>query len=310
MKRRSEWKTRLAVLAIFLLVLAVAAGCRSRSTEAPVQEAPATEAPTQESAASPTEAPTEQPTQEAVSVQPAQESEQPVDATVGAQEAAPAPADDTSVATGSTVEGVCSNPYYPVRDGAVYHYQMTMSGSDQQEMTMTFAVTGPESFTTSQTIGGVTTEMAWQCTPGGLLATDFGLSGLDIPGIEYTIDAKSGVTFPLPDQMVEGTTWQNQFSMSGQMTSDGFSMAINMKAVTDNVLSGFEDVTTPAGTFNAARVDTSTTFELSTDMAGAPAMPAMTSESTVWLSEGVGMVKTESTDPTGGTISMELVAME
>jgi len=293
MKRKPQWKTRLIVLTVLLLVLAVAAGCRSRSKEAPALEAPPTEAAAQDVVVSPTEAPTEQ------------------------SEEAPAATDETATATagnaataGSIVEGACNNPYYPVRDGAVYRYQMTTAGADPQEMSTIFHVTNPDSFTTSQTIGGVTTEVAWQCTPGGLLATDFGLSGLDIPGLEYTVDALSGVTFPLPDQMVEGTTWQNQFSMSGQMTAEGSTLAMTMKAVTDNALSGFDDVTTPAGTFSAARVDTATTIDLSTDMAGAPAVPSMTSESTVWLSEGVGMVKTEFTDPAGGTTTIELVAME
>ncbi len=109
---------------------------------------------------------------------------------------------------------------------------------------------------------------------------------------------------------MEGAAWQSNFTMSGEMTTEALAMKISIEAVTDNVLAEFEEVTTPAGTFEAAKVDSTTTLEIATDMGAVPAIPAMESTTTLWLSEGVGMVKSVSADPAGGTSTMELLALE
>lgn len=325
MSRNSKWRTRLLMLAVALLVLAVLAGCRSRSreepaeepaaaapaepaaeepvAEPPAEEAPAEEAPAEAAAPEPTEAPVEEPVAEA----PAPDA--------AAEPAADAPQTDAPEAS-AIVQGLCNHPYYPVRDGAVYRYQMTAPGMEPTEMTIQYTVTGPDTFRTTHSFGEVTNEMAWQCTEQGLLSTDFMLGGVDIPGVEYNLDAMSGVTFPLPEQLQAGNTWQSTFTLAGEMSMEGFAMQMDIEGVTDNVVSGFEQVTTTAGTFDAARIDSTTTMEMNLDMGdmgdipSMPPMPGMTTESTLWLAEGVGMVKTESTDPTGGTSVMELVAVE
>ena len=78
-----------------------------------------------------------------------------------------------------------------------------------------------------------------------------------------------------------------------------------MAATTDSTMLGYEPVTTPAGDFNAAKIESTTTVNMQLDMGDAGSMPAPGApqggmSSTVWLAEGVGMVRSESNDPMGG----------
>ena len=145
---------------------------------------------------------------------------------------------DAPTAAGASIEGACNHPYYPIRDGAVYRYQMTAPGMDAAEMTIVFSVTGPDSFVTTQTFSGITTETTWQCTADGLLRTDLGLGIPEMPGLEYSVDGVTGVTFPPPDQLTEGATWQNTFNMSGQMSMEGLSLKVSIDSLTDNRAGG------------------------------------------------------------------------
>lgn len=311
MRERHNWKTRLLIVAAALLVIAALAGCRSRSEEAaePAVDADATAtAEAQlanmgggEEAAAPTEAPAEvSPTQVSPTEEPPT-AEPPAEPAGGGE---------------SLALGACNHPYYPIRDGALYRYRMSVPGMDDTEMTIEYRVTGPDSFVTTQTYADITSEAEWTCTEEGLVRTSLGLGGMDIPGVEYTVDGVSGVTFPPVDQLQVGKTWQSTFTMSGEMSAEGFAIKMNIEAVTDNVLAAFESVTTPAGDFDAAKIDTTTTINMDMDMGDMPAVPGMpgmsgmTTSTTMWLAEGVGMVKTESEDPTGGTSVMELVATE
>ena len=329
MRRTHHWKIRLLILAAMLLVIAALAGCRSRSQGSPA-EAPA---PTDTVAAPEAAAPAEEAAGEsAVAEEPAAAEEPAVDAGAtataeaqlaavsGSEEAAEAPTAEPPAepaGEGETLAlGACNHPYYPIRDGAVYRYLLTAPGIENTEMTVQYRVTGPDSFVTTQTYAGINTEAEWTCTEGGLLRTTLGLSGLDMAGMEYTVDNMSGMTFPPPEQFQVGETWQNTFSMSGEMAMEGLAITMSIEAVTDNVLAAFEPVTTPAGEFDAAKIDTATTIDINMDMGDLPAMPGMpgltgmTLSTAMWLAEDVGMIKTVSEDPTGGTSVMELVAME
>lgn len=305
---RTQPYRALVIVAILLLVMATLSGCRSRSEQAPTTEAAAVEVvapPTEAPDAAAPESPTEMP-DEAAPEAPAEA----VEAPAAEETAAVQPATEAPAASGAELVGACNHPYYPIRDGAVYRYQMTAPGMDAAEMTIAFTVTGADSFVTTQTFSGVTTETTWQCTEGGLLRTDLGLGIPEMPGLEYSVDGVTGVTFPPPDQLTEGATWQNTFNMSGQMSMEGLSLNVSMEALTDNLLTGFESVTTPAGTYDAARIEATTTMQITTDMGAMPAIPAMDTTTTMWLAEGVGMVKSVSADPMGGESTMELVALE
>jgi hypothetical protein len=321
-KRTRNWKSALLILAIGLLALTALAGCRSRSQEPPADSS-AAEAPAaaqepaaepdsadagatataeaqlavlggEEEAAEATDAPAEEPVAEPTQPPASEPAEEPAEPAAG----------------GAVVQGTCNHPYYPIRDGVVYRYRMTAPEMDEVEMTIQHRVTGPNSFVTTQTFEDFSTEMEWQCTEEGLIRTSLGMAGPEMPGLEYTIDDMSGVTFPQPDELQVGNTWQSTFKMSGEMSAEGFAMTISMEAVTDNVLAAFEPVTTPAGTFDAAKIDAATTINMEMDIEGMPAMPDITTSTTLWLVEDVGIVKTVSEDPMAGTSVMELVAIE
>jgi len=193
---------------------------------------------------------------------------------------------------------------------------MTSPGIEPTEMTTQYRVTGPDTFVTTQNVNDISTEISWRCTEEGLLSTDFGMGGAEIPGVEYSLESVSGVTFPMPDKLKVGNTWQSSFIMSGEMSMEGLAMKMKMDAITDNEFIGFEQVTTPAGTFDAAKIDTNTTVDMQIDMGdmgdipAMPTMPGISMGTTLWLAEGVGMVKSLSVDPSGGNSVMELVAIE
>ncbi len=326
MNNRIPWRRVALIMTALIFALGLLAACgRNKEEETapepvtaaePAQPTAAAEEPTAEEA--PTEAPTaeeapaaeEAPTEAAAAEEPAAE-EPAADAATAQETPAQVPAAPSDSAV---VQGACYQPYYPIRDGAVYHYRITTQGSDPVEMSTQYKVTGPDTFVTIQSFNDMSTEMSWRCTDEGLLNTDFGMNGMDIPGVDYTLENVSGTTVPLPDMLQPGNQWQSEFAMSGGMSAEGMEIKMDISATMDNTMVDFEDVTVPAGTYNAAKIDTTTTVDMQMDMgdmgsAAIPGMDGITTDSSMWLVDGVGMVKTTSGDGDFSSVT-ELISIE
>jgi len=280
-----------------MLALALLAGCRSSSKETPTPAPPAAQA--------------EAPTQAAAEPQPEPATEVPAAAPeTPAEQATEVPA-DAPAAQEESAEGValwrCDHPYFPIKEGVTWRYRSPIPDQPDAEMTISYRITGPDTVVSMQTMpDGVVVETEWLCTEEGLIHRGFGMTGMDMEGMAFEITDISGISLPLPDEFQAGHTWQTVFHMSGEMSAEGFAMTLESETVMDNVLTAFEEVTTPAGTFEAARVDTTATVHSKSD---AFEMPAVSFSSTTWYVKDVGMVKVASAEADGGVLQ-ELVAME
>jgi hypothetical protein len=184
-------------------------------------------------------------------------------------------------------ESRCSLPHYPVTAGDVNEYRTTSRQLDAEG-----AVVATEStvyreevlsvengrFRVLTTTQGNATDSVWLCTEEGLsLKID------DVPGMKITA---TGPT--IPARIEAGLEWTQVFESSGE----GFTQ----KLTTVNRVTGREQVTVIAGTFEAFRVD----YEIETIATGAP--PSVV-RGTQWFAPEVGLVKSTSIVPMEGEIS-------
>jgi len=170
----------------------------------------------------------------------------------------------------------CGNPYYPLKSGA----QWTYTGPEGA-FTHTISSSGGGIFTILVESGANTFNIQALCMEGG----DINL--LQVPGnsLSYSGEAGSstmtttsneGVT--LPGDIQVGDDWSQTLGVevsAGDQRMD-FTLDSTYTAV------GYENVSVPAGTFNALKI------EQSTSMGGPEPMIQ-----TLWYVQEVGMVKSE-----------------
>jgi hypothetical protein len=170
----------------------------------------------------------------------------------------------------------CGNPYYPLKSGAQWTYN-----GPQGPFTQTISSGGGGIFTINVESGADTFLIQALCMEGG----DINL--LQVPGdsLSYSGDSGSstmtttsneGVT--LPGDIQVGDDWSQ--TIGGEVSAGGQKMDFTLYSTYTAV--GYENVSVPAGTFNALKI------EQSSDMGGPEPMIQ-----TLWYVQDVGMVKSE-----------------
>ena len=170
----------------------------------------------------------------------------------------------------------CGNPYYPLKSGAQWTYN-----GPQGPFTHTISSSGSGIFTINVESGADTFLIQALCMEGG----DINL--LQVPGdsLSYSGDSGSstmtttsneGVT--LPGDIQVGDDWSQ--TIGGEVSAGGQKMNFTLNSTYTAI--GYENVSVPAGTFNALKI------EQSSDMGGPKPMIQ-----TLWYVQEVGMVKSE-----------------
>jgi len=207
----------------------------------------------------------------------------------------PPPAAATSQVTQAapTAASACQNDLFPVRYGATWTYAGQFS---KNAYTRVFTITkiGTDNFqgTMHITDGSgnvlVDTTDSWECTTGGLveLAGPLGATLQSAyEGASMKTLSTTGVT--IPTQVKAGDTW-------GQVSQLEFTSAqqTNQSTLTYNSSAfGSEQVTVPAGTFNAMKVQ----VRASTQAVLSGQSVAVTVSGFEWFAPGVGHVKSSET---------------
>lgn len=233
----------------------------------------------------------------------------PADGDLTDEETASVEPTDTSETSGGGADTICDHPYFPVSDGVVLTYSQEAPGASSQ-MTQEFQITGEDTFRVDQVVTGegavLTSGGEWQCADDGLVQTSNIQLDLNVPGVEFSDIEYSGVTLPQPDAFVEGATWQSSYDAAGTAEINGVTVEYDISIAQDSTLAAFENVVVPAGTYEAARVDSTETMSI---IAAGVAVPDTVSKTTVWYAEGVGVVKIE-TEMAGGLFTQELLSVE
>ena len=201
-------------------------------------------------------------------------------------------------ATPVAEQSLCTNLYYPVRQGATWTYKSTGGPAGEYSFTDTITAVREDSFTLSTQIGDMTRAQEWTCNAQGLAALQLGgapAAMLNSQGIQMDLNVSNvtGVTFP--SQINPGDQWQQTMDVAGNVTAfNEEAEATGTVQMSFNAL-GKESVTVPAGTFDALKVQVDVTLNINAKYEGITLPVAFSGDYTYWFAPNVGWVKASGT---------------
>ncbi|HEX5942479.1 MAG TPA: hypothetical protein VFY66_09380 [Anaerolineales bacterium] len=210
-------------------------------------------------------------------------------------------AEATATLEGSTPvagQGLCTNVYYPVRQGATWSYKSTGGPAGEYSFTDTITSVRENGFTLSTQIGDLTRTQEWTCTAEGLSALQLGgapAAMLNSQNIQLNLDISdaTGVTFP--SQINPGDQWQQTMNVTGNVTMMNEEADASGTAQMNFSAIGNESVTVPAGTFDALKVAVNVALNVDATYEGITLPVSFSGEYTYWFAPGVGWVKSSGT---------------
>lgn len=208
--------------------------------------------------------------------------------------------------------GLCANAYYPVVEGGIWSYYGTSSAAEDYSFSNTITSVREDGFSVTVEFDDVTLEQEWMCTSEGILALDAGggpAGTLTTGDINLEIDTQnaSGITYP--NEILAGDTWSHTLEYTGTMDMAGESVDVSGNTVYSYAAIGIESVTVPAGTFDAMKIELSTTININMTIQGSEVPVVVTSASTAWYAEGVGWVKSDSMSDVLGVTSTDVIEL-
>jgi hypothetical protein len=189
--------------------------------------------------------------------------------------------------SGGALAGACSHPYIPLP--GTYTYQTGGAGPGNTMVSTVKAV--GNTMQISSSVNGNATEATFDCQTGKVVVNVAGKS----MGINNT-------SLPDAGRWKVGYTWKSTTEVSG--------MTVNA----ENRIVAAERVTTPAGTFDALKVETTSKVDMSGMLGGQKLPPEVMKKmeaslskvkSSVWYVKGVGMVQNVSERSTMTLISIK-----
>lgn len=205
---------------------------------------------------------------------------------------------------GTTALACADNLYFPVVEGASWTYAM-----DGGQMTQSIRNVQSDSFTVQLdlNVGGTseTTEMTYTCAPDGSISTGgFSPDLLDMDmGIDVEIEVLQQEGNDVPADWTVGNSWPTFVELQMIMRLEGIPVTTGITTDTVSTIVASEQVTVPAGTFEALRIRTEGTVTTTTVMMGLQIPFSVDSDSDAWYVEGVGLVLSAAPDS-----RMELVS--
>ncbi|MEP7076978.1 MAG: hypothetical protein ABI878_14325 [Acidobacteriota bacterium] len=229
----------------------------------------------------------------------------------------PGTTDNRGSGTTRSASGQCDNTYYPVGPNVTrkYHVSYPKGLLSDRDYTESFTDFSGDTFTVNTDFGTVAAHVKWRCMSEGLLATQYNNS-IDVKNsgtsvAVETTDSK-GVTFPNPDKWTPGSTWTAEYHIIENInTSSGKSIGGSKGTVTqDGEVVGPDEVTVPAGTFQAVKIKITTKLDLIMNIPGANGMPITTKvETTAWMVKDTGMVKSVTNIAGSGDTTSEMTSI-
>jgi hypothetical protein len=224
-----------------------------------------------------------------------------IDGLIPDQETLPAPS-----ATQAAEKGNCVNDYYPVVTGAAWKYTGNNSIGTYFSFTRTITNQSDNGFEDQDVWdSGTTRTGTWTCEDGDLTALSQGgfatvsvPAGPDTPKLEAESVKSDGVS--IPAEMKIDESWDQSINLTGKMTLLQGEMVV---AVTNETQINctpeiMENVSVPAGSFEAMKVVCSSTMTISIDN-NTPGTVIGTS--TIWYVAGIGIVKISDMSEVGQT---------
>jgi hypothetical protein len=221
--------------------------------------------------------------------------------------------ESTATASPLAAQGLCANPYYPVRQGATWTYKSTGGPAGEYSFTDTITSVREEGFTLSTQIRDLTRGQEWTCKPEGLVALQLGgapAAMLNSQNIQLNLDVtnSSGVTFP--SQMNAGDQWQQSADVQGKASVANEEADATGNAQMNFAAVGNESVTVPAGTFEALKVNVDVALNINAAYEGINLPVTFSGKYTYWFVQGVGWVKASGTGNVLGSSFSETTELQ
>ena len=211
--------------------------------------------------------------------------------------------------TATPVPALCDNPLGPVKLGATWTYSSTTNNEGPAVFTTTITDVRPNGFSAVADLGdNIRVNQDWACMQDGLtiqsLDTGSASLSLDIEGIQVDLTTSDATGLILPAHLETGATWPYGLSIDGKVKQGDSSANVQGSISTAFEDVGSEPITVPAGSFNATKIQATSTIKVTADylILKLPITSVVTT--TFWLAPGVGLVKSvESGDLMGTTLS-------
>jgi hypothetical protein len=151
-----------------------------------------------------------------------------------------------------------------------------------------------DSFVLTTTFEDITRTQRWSCGPDGLVALDFGgaSAALALADLQADFNTTEATGITLPAAISQGDRWSQTFTLEGTQTLPGDQTAdVTGQVQYDATASGLESATVSAGTFEALRVDSTSTMNITVQMSGITVPTTIVGTTVQWYAPNVGMVR-------------------
>ena len=286
---------RLTTLILVIVLVAACGGSADEATPLPASPAEATVTtdtppaePTATATALPEPTATEVPTETSTEEPTETPEPSPLEPPTATPEPTAVPEPTTEAAAAAS--GLCFNNFFPVVEGASWTYNT--SGAGASTYTRSVTNVSNDGFTLTHSTDGSSTPLSFDytCSDDGLVSAT--LSGLPaMAGFSLEVTSFTGTNFPPADQWEVGASWSASYTVEGTGTVEGIDVAVNGEIATVYEIVSEESVEVPAGTFDAYKVDSTLTQQLTMSMGGASMPLEVAISSSDWYVEGVGQVK-------------------
>ncbi len=172
--------------------------------------------------------------------------------------------------------------------------------------TTTITDVRPDGFATSTRFSdNTTTDQQWTCRPEGLVAQSFGAGqtalGLSLAGVQARLTTSNVTGVTLPSNVEPGMNWPYAIDLAGTLAQGGLSAQVTGGVTTEFQALGTESVTVPAGTFDAMKVQGTTTIKVAANYHGLSLPITSVVKTTFWFAPGVGWIKSAESGELAGT---------
>ena len=231
----------------------------------------------------------------------------------GNTEVSPPTQSESTPTSESTESSLCTNAYYPVRQGATWTYKSAGSPAGDYSFTESITSVREDGFTLRSQFGEVTRTQEWGCEPEGLVALQLGgpsAATLSSQNIQFNLEVKtvSGVTFPRA--ISPGDQWQHNLDFEGSLGFAGQSGEAEGDAQAGFTAVGNENVTVPAGTFETLKIQMDTTLNMNVVFQGLSVPVTFNASYTYWFVEDIGWVKASGTGNVRGQSFTETIELQ
>jgi hypothetical protein len=203
--------------------------------------------------------------------------------------------------TAITPNGDCTNPDYPVANGATWSYASSGGNKGSYTYTRTIQTISDKGFTTADAYStGVNWVAKWTCQNGNLAALDAGpeSAAMSTSKVKLTSSSVTANGYNIPATFNQGSTWSEEVTVDGTVEeiSSGKTVTSQIIADLNCAATGADSITVPAGKFDTVTAKCTKKVVVSALVQGKTTVLGSNQETiTFWYAQGVGLVKSVAT---------------